>query len=149
MDIFAKQQVPGPIDTLGLDALRKQWVALWGDPADPETRAKIDRTVAALALLTPTDLPFRPAGRDDVYRVIDGERAYQDAQRGTAKTDRPLPHPVAAELLMLERYIGHARTAWVDNPGDLDALHQVRKVAAIAVRCLEVHGAPKRSIKPE
>jgi hypothetical protein len=33
----------------------------------------------------------------------------------------------------------------VMNPGNEPALHQIRKIAGIAVNCMEKHGAPYRS----
>lgn len=84
--------------------------------------------------------------RDEVYAAIDGEREYQDntisnkfgVQRGE------VIHPVAAEILMMEDYVQRARKEWTDNKGVEPALQMVRKVAGLAVRCMENHGAPKR-----
>jgi len=81
--------------------------------------------------------------RDEVYAAIDGERDYQDSLRETGQFAN-LTHPVAAEILMLESYVARARASWVDNKGVEPALQMIRKVAGIAVRCMETHGAPKR-----
>ena len=35
--------------------------------------------------------------------------------------------------------------AWVVNMGVMEALHVIRKLAAIAVRTMELYGAPARS----
>lgn len=75
--------------------------------------------------------------RDEVYAAIDGERDYQDE---LLRTDRSL----TAELLLLESYVARARGMWTDYKGDSEVLRMVRKVAGIAVRCMENHGAPKR-----
>lgn len=86
---------------------------------------------------------FQPATRDQVYAAIDTERAYQDALPPT-RTDTQGEHSVGEHLVLLKEYVDRALKAWVDNPGDDPALHVVRKVAGIAVRCMEQHGAPKR-----
>ena len=48
------------------------------------------------------------------------------------------------QLLTLQTYARKALDAWVENPGQDEALHQLRKVAAIAVRGLETEGCPRR-----
>lgn len=83
------------------------------------------------------------ATRSEVYAVIDGEREYQEIVVGN-KYGVGKIHPVAAEILMIETYAARARVVWTDNKGDEAALAMVRKVAALAVRCLEHHGAPAR-----
>jgi len=84
--------------------------------------------------------------RDEVYAAIDGERDYQDntiSNKFGHQRDE-VCHPVAAEILMMEDYIARARKAWTDEKGTGPALQMVRKVAGLAVRCMENHGAPKR-----
>ena len=51
---------------------------------------------------------------------------------------------VAEEILMLEEYIARARLEWTRNQGDEQALDVVRKVSALALRCLANHGCPPR-----
>lgn len=77
-----------------------------------------------------------------VFKRICEERAYQDSfvdEKGLCKK-----HPVVAELLQMEEYLVRARTAWVNGKGDNEALHMIRKVLAIGVRCGENHPLPKR-----
>lgn len=77
-----------------------------------------------------------------VFKRICEERAYQDSfvdEKGLCKK-----HPVVAELLQMEEYLARARTAWVNGKGDTEALHMIRKVLAIGVRCGENHPLPKR-----
>ena len=74
----------------------------------------------------------------DVFRLISEERDYQDSL-GSDRTDGH-QHSVGEELVLLEVYLRRAFDAWADNPGDQQALDQVRKIAAIAVRCMENHG---------
>jgi len=85
--------------------------------------------------------------RSEVYKAIDGERDYQNSRISNKFGHQPgeHQHPVAAEILMMEDYIQRARKEWTDNKGVVPALHMVRKVAGLAVRCMEHHGAPERT----
>lgn len=80
--------------------------------------------------------------REQVYKLIDGERDYQDQLGG----DRSDGHPrsVGDYVTMLSHYQTKSVAAWTDNPGDSQALAVIRKIAAIAVHCMEQHGAPHR-----
>ncbi len=77
-----------------------------------------------------------------VYSVIDGERDYQESLPDS-RTDGA-NKTVGDYIVMAERYMRKAIDDWTDNPGNTQALHQLRKVAAICVRCMEEHGAPFR-----
>jgi hypothetical protein len=83
--------------------------------------------------------------REDVYKLIDGEREYQD-QLPPSRTDGK-PRSVGDYLTMFRHYLNKADEAWTDNPGDWQALDVVRKLGGIAVHCMEDHGAPPRKIK--
>ena len=84
--------------------------------------------------------------RSKVYEAIDGERAYQDINSsGWEHKGGP---SVEAELLLLEEYVMRARNAWSVSEGNTAALDVIRKVAGVAVRCLENHGCPPRVVKP-
>jgi hypothetical protein len=76
--------------------------------------------------------------RQEVYKAIDSERDYQEAKWGGHS------HEVGAYITMLRTYISRADEAWTSNNGDDAALEMVRKVASIAVHCMEEHGAPLR-----
>ena len=83
--------------------------------------------------------------REKVYELIDGERDYQqrvwDGLNGEA--DNPLTE--GEFVLLLEAYIVKARTEWqVEEKPAEKTLDMVRKVAGIAVNCMEQHGAPAR-----
>lgn len=82
------------------------------------------------------------ATRAEVYSIIDGERAYQDHKWGTPPERQ---QPVGAYLTVLRVILTKAERAWVENPGDLEALEGMRKLAATAVACLEQHGIVPRS----
>ena len=55
--------------------------------------------------------------------------------------------PLSAELLMIKQYAWKAADAWMFDPFDDNALHEVRKIVALGVRCLENHGCPRRPSK--
>ena len=87
--------------------------------------------------------------RNEVYAAIDSERWYQDhLKKGRAAnpTDgtRSIEHSVGDFITMLSFYLREAQAAWTVNPGDGPATHSIRKIAAIAVNCMEQHGAPRR-----
>lgn len=83
--------------------------------------------------------------RSTVFKCISEERDYQDSGRGNAETDRQ-SNTIAEEILMIENYAAIARAEWCGaHPlGREKSLHTVRKIAALAVRCMEAHGAPTR-----
>ena len=95
----------------------------------------------------------RQISRWKVYRIIDEERQYQDSLGGD-RTDNPtggedpIPHTVGDFSTMLQQYQNELVEAWTKNPGDEPALHVMRKIAAIAVNCMEQHGAPPRILPP-
>ena len=76
--------------------------------------------------------------RTEVYKVIDSERNYHEAQ--AKKWDHKGNPTVEAEILMMEEYMRKVRTAWVEHHNDETSLDMMRKVIAMGVRCLENHG---------
>jgi hypothetical protein len=84
------------------------------------------------------------ATRAEVYEAIDTERAYQIALWGDAQGQRPLS--IGEQILLVEEYAARARKEWsVAKAPEHEALVMMRKIAGIAVNCMEHHGAPKRS----
>ncbi len=95
----------------------------------------------------PRDVATNPATRSEVYRAIDTERDFQDTfvlpERRYCAT-----HTLGEFILMIGQYADQARQKWTHH-GDMrdghpESLHEIRKVAALAVRCMEQHGAPER-----
>jgi hypothetical protein len=87
--------------------------------------------------------------RTDVYKLIDGERDYQDATwvaRRTADGTPDEEKPVAEWINYIEYHLSKAkeRVYHLDTEG---ALAEIRKVTALGVRTMEIHGAPERIIK--
>jgi len=80
--------------------------------------------------------------REQVYQLIDGERAYQDSLPPT-RTDGSRK-TVSDYVMMLRTYVGRAMNAWADHAGIVPCLDVVRKIAGIAVRAMEEHGCPLR-----
>lgn len=80
--------------------------------------------------------------REDVYKLIDGERDYQD-NLGSDRTDGVF-RTVGDYITMLQYYQTQLIEQWTINPGCEQALNVMRKIAGIAVHCMEDHGAPKR-----
>lgn len=80
--------------------------------------------------------------RQEVYAAVDSERDYQEALPPN-RTDG-FDHTVGDYVTMLQYYQAELARAWTLNAGDDAALEVMRKVAGIAVHCMEDHGAPKR-----
>ena len=98
-----------------------------------------------------TDVSTRRTSRVRVYQAIDSERIFQDS---FAISDREYheTHTLGEFILMLNQYAAQAMDKWThhkdkDGGGFPDSLHEVRKIAAIAVRCMEQHGAPERDLR--
>jgi len=72
--------------------------------------------------------------RDEVYEFIDRERAFQDRKWESR-------HEVSGWLLILQRELDEAKEAWITRHGDVSALEEIVQVAAVAIACLEEHGA--------
>jgi hypothetical protein len=102
------------------------------------------------------------ATRDEVYAAINSERDYQINTWGPkAKADgKPIFTSAAGNepardaenyILYMEHYLQEARrlasTCAGGSDGFQSALDFVRKVAGLAVCCMEQHGAPPRKLK--
>lgn len=86
--------------------------------------------------------PVRPASRNVVYDIIDGERDYQDETWPAA--DKGLTP--GEYLILFEEYVAKARSRWVKDHGDVALRNEFRKLAGIAVRGMEQHGAIPREL---
>lgn len=83
--------------------------------------------------------------RQAAYQAIDGERNYQDSQRGNAKRHEGQPPMTPGELILcMEKCLADARAAWYKPDGGTACLPEIRKVAALGVQCMERYGAPER-----
>lgn len=85
--------------------------------------------------------------RHDVYKLIDSERAYQEDYLTKERTDGN-PKNLGEYLPLLRVILRNAEDNFYGLPGNHpDTLSEIRKLAATAVRCLEEHGAPPRTVK--
>lgn len=89
--------------------------------------------------------------RNEVYKCLDVERNYQDLRWSPRREANGTPDeqkPPAEWINYIEYHISKAKER-IYHLSDEEALAEVRKVAALAVRCLELHGCPKRIIPNE
>lgn len=74
-----------------------------------------------------------------VYAAIDSERNYQETLARNDVTDqRPLE-----QLALIEHVISQLKADWYNKPGRVN-MSYFRKIAGIAVRCMEQHGVDFR-----
>jgi len=74
-----------------------------------------------------------------VYKAIDSERNYQNnLERNALKEQAPLEH-----LSLIKRVVRDMEDAFYDKPGQ-PSMDYMRKIAGIAVRCMEQHGVANR-----
>lgn len=86
--------------------------------------------------------------RKEVYKCLDIERDYQDLRWGSRREKNNTPDaekPPAEWINYIEHHLSKAKEQ-VYLLEDENALAEIRKVAALAVRCLELHGCPERII---
>ena len=122
------------------------------------TRLSTDEEIANYeAAESPNDLPKKGLERDDtqslnvsrlqVYGAIDTEIDYA---RLFVAPERKyyVTHTIGEFILMLNQYVAQAQQKWTHHSDGIDgfpeSLHEVRKIAAIAARCMIEHGAPQR-----
>ena len=100
-----------------------------------------------MTTLKKRDVTTNKTPRKEVYKQIDKERDYQDK----LLSDFWATHTLGEFILMLDQYVHKAQKKWNyherDEEGYMLCIHDIRKIAAIAVRCMEQHGAPKRKIE--
>ena len=79
--------------------------------------------------------------REDVYKLIDGERDDQDSQPPRPEVDKITP--VANWVLYIRQHLGRAadQIYWLDEEA---ALQEMRKIAALAVACMEYNDTKAR-----
>jgi len=74
--------------------------------------------------------------RKNVYSLIDNERNYQDKKWKNRDNVS-----ISTELLIMQRHLNKAIKSHVSvNLNGRLTLDQVRKIVAVGVRCLEIHG---------
>jgi hypothetical protein len=78
----------------------------------------------------------------EAYEAVESELQYQE-HLPPGRTDGQ-PRTCGEYVLMLRALSRKAEQAWYENAGNGCALEQVRKIAAVAVRCMAEHGAIPR-----
>ena len=89
--------------------------------------------------------------RNEVYAAVDSEREYQEyvVDPAIAENDPSGQHTLPAELVLMKVYLDRAMQLFASRPSQETTLDCVRKIAGIAVRCMEKHGAPPRMVPRE
>lgn len=90
----------------------------------------------------------RKMERSEVYKRIDGERDYQDRKWSPRREANGIPDeekPPIEWITYIEWHLNEAKKA-VYELEDEEVLAQVRKIAGLAVRCIELHGCPERKM---
>jgi len=80
--------------------------------------------------------------REVVYKAIDGERDYQNSSWSSEFDDSKWS--IGDWLIFIQRYVNEAE----NNLGYPWAMDSIRKIAGLAVACMEYNGAPERKPKP-
>lgn len=87
--------------------------------------------------------------RIEVFGVLNGERVYQEAQFGNAKRHEGQPPMTTGEhILCMQKCLQDAVAAWYKPDGNVTCLEYIRKVTAVGMACMELHGAPERVFHP-
>jgi len=81
--------------------------------------------------------------RKQVYRAIDSERDYQDNRWGVLDDPNYVSYEPSQFLIDIEIHLNKAKAANynIDKEG---VMSELRKIAALAVKCGEVHLMPHR-----
>lgn len=95
--------------------------------------------------------PIYKMERQEVYQHIDIEREYQDLKWDGRRSVNDVPDrdkPVAEWINYMEFHLNKAKEQnyFLNRDG---ALEEIRKVIALGVRALEIHGCPERIIPVE
>lgn len=88
--------------------------------------------------------------REEVYKLIDGERDYQDERWNANTTSSGGRHENPEEWIMyMEDYLAEAKHLLSRNNRDINpkAMAIIRKVTAMGVAAMEQIGAPEREQK--
>lgn len=107
------------------------------------------RKLAALGVACMEENGIVPRGANFVEGPVDLETVFLAVvleRHHQAATWPEYEHATetSSDLTLIRRYLQKADEAWADNYGDAQALDVIRKVVAIAVRCMQNNGAPQR-----
>lgn len=86
--------------------------------------------------------------REEVYRLIDGEREYQNERWSEDTTDSAGKHTPTEWLLYIDYYVQLAKASASTKPEQIcrpEVMGIIRKIAAMGVAAMEQNGAPARN----
>jgi len=112
---------------------------------------KIDEYVRSVAekFMKAKDLTIKKTmDRKEVYKRLDVERDYQDLRWSPRRDANGTPDDeksIAEWITYMEYHLNSGKNE-VYCLNDEEALAHVRKIGALAIRCLELHGCPERII---
>lgn len=94
--------------------------------------------------------------REDVYKLVDGERDYQDSRWGGTLSSGRKPtddqnggdRSIDEFILYIKGYTDDAVQVASHFGDAAKKLDPIRKIAALCVACMEQHGAPSRVVDP-
>ena len=75
----------------------------------------------------------------EIHAITDEENFYQDGKWGENRG-----HEVGGWLTIMQAHLTKAANLWASSSGDEEALHEIRKVIAVGVRCGQEHGLSER-----
>lgn len=87
--------------------------------------------------------------RRKVYEAIDSEIEFVESFV-VPERKYYVTHTLGEFILMINQYAAQAQEKWTHHGDNIDfpiSLHEVRKIAALATRCMIQHGAPKRVVE--
>lgn len=80
--------------------------------------------------------------RQQVYKIIDGERDYQDRKWGGRTHDDK--KSVGDFIVYMDQYLFRAKEYLTKNPNKTYAMDAIRKLTALGIAAMETHGALTR-----
>lgn len=94
------------------------------------------------------DLTNRPARREQVYQILDGEVEYAMSLWDAGQKENSWPDkekPVECWLVWMDTYISEAKKAATRSANKMVALDNIRKAAGLAVSCMTYHPVRTRA----
>ena len=114
------------------------------DPRDENPAERLMQALLGSGAVTYRKEPMSELGKTDqstVLAAVKDERKWQDQKWGTIAEH---PHEVGSWLTIMRQLLNDAEREYMSQRGDLGALHEIRKVCAVGVACMEQHGSPFR-----
>lgn len=81
--------------------------------------------------------------REEVYKLIEDERVYQDSKWPEGRPESDAETPVSSWIIYMKHHLDLAEAAIYHLDKSL-ALENIRKLAALGVACMEYNDTPAR-----